>query len=127
MQTEVVGARSAKRFIADFNKKMADKGLSEELASALETELAVALSPPATRFAIAAAALEVVEAIGNDRGRVLTVSGFSEGANAPDVALALPFIVGRAGIISKRLDVQIPFLKKVAESVAQQVQAMRSA
>ncbi|MCU0694859.1 MAG: hypothetical protein MUF54_26090, partial [Polyangiaceae bacterium] len=91
----------------------------------LEPELAAALCPPATRFAIAASAVEVVEAIASDRGRVLPVSGFAGIGGLPDVALAVPFVVARAGVVRVGKMQPTDVLRAAAASVQAQVEAMR--
>lgn len=100
-------------------------GVEEPLRTQLEPELAAALCPPATRFAIAASAVEVVEAIASDRGRVLPVSGFAGIEGLPDVALAVPLVLARAGVIRSGRLQPTDVLRAAAASVQAQVEAMR--
>lgn len=125
--SEAAGKQRADRFVTQFEAKLGPGVLVPEVAAALRKELAAEVSPPATRFAIAAAALEVIEAVGADRGRLLPVSGLAGFQGLPDVALALPFVVGRAGIVARGLDAPTQLLRGVAVAVERQVQAMRAA
>jgi L-lactate dehydrogenase len=123
--SEAVGRRRASRLVAQFgNKTSLSMQVQAELVDALSTEL----SPPATRFAIAAAVVAVVEAIASDRGQILPVSGFPIPAlgKLPDVAVAMPFVVGRAGLVARGLDTPSKILATAAKSIAEQVEDMRA-
>ncbi len=100
MLSEAVGKGQADWLVERLTKRLGDQVMVTGLATALREGLAAALSPPATRFAIGAAVVEVVEAVGSDRGRVLPVSGFPNFPDAPNVALAVPSWSG--GVASQR-------------------------
>jgi L-lactate dehydrogenase len=124
--SEKVGAHNAARFIERMKTRLVG-AVPPDMEAVLREELAAELSPPATRFAIAAAALEVVKAIGSDRGRVLPVAGLTGFSGMPEVALALPFVVGRSGLLAPNRDVLTPRLREVAVSISEQVDVMRVA
>ncbi len=124
--SELVGARNAARIIERLEEEHGAEVLAQAPKAYLLKELAEALSPPATRFAIAAAVGEVVQAIGSDRGRVLTVSGFTGFPDTPDVALAVPFVVGAFGVACA-MDAADKLLADVAKEVEAQVAAMTRA
>lgn len=125
-QSESVGAQQAERIIGAIETEFGAVAFSEAVRTALRARLSGALSPPATRFAIAAAALEVVDAIADDRGRALPVSNFPDFDGEPPVALALPFILGRSGVVRRGLEAPTALLQKAAISIAEQVQAMHA-
>jgi len=71
----------------------------DEALQQLEDELSRQLAPPATRFAIAAAVVEVARAVRNDADRVMTLSALRPASlDLPEVALSLPFAVRRSGL-----------------------------
>ena len=124
--SEEVGRARARRILEQLTGKLS---LEPAAKDALMDALWPALSPPATRFAVAAAVVAVVEAIASDRGRVLTVSGLPDPplAECADVALALPFVVGRAGLIRTAIEGNpSEFLRDVAASISEQVDAMNA-
>ena len=127
MVSEAVGERVATGVLADLERDFGPDFLECAPKEVLRNRLAASLAPPATRFAIAAAALEVVESVARDRGRVLTVSSFTGLEGLPDVALAVPFVVGRGGALACALDSANDFLKETAGSIAAQVEAMNRA
>ena len=100
--------------------------LSTEAEGWLRDELSRQLAPPATRFAIAAAVVEVVDSILHDRSRVLTVSGHTDLDGLGDAAVAAPFVVGRSGIVTCAASA-LPVYEEVAEEVRRQVAAMNEA
>lgn len=125
--SEQVGRSRAEGIVEKFAEKHA---LSKDARKELIGILSPNVAPPATRYAIAAAVGAVVEAIASDRGRVLTVSGLQEPSRriTPDVALALPFVVGRAGLVGiPKAAEPADFMAKVAEAVQEQVDAMDAA
>lgn len=125
--SEKSGREAARRLLDRLRGERGSGALSEQCGTWLEEELAYALAPPATRFAIAAAVVEVVNAVGTDRGRILPVSGFTDLSGVSDVALAAPFVVGRSGLLATALTQAPPILMSAAATVREQVRAMRSA
>lgn len=95
--SEEIGRERAKALRLQLEERW--PGTSPDALSWLEGELAGRLSPPATRFAIAAAVEQVARAIGSDSDRVMTVSALPpEQLDLPAVALSLPFAVRRGGL-----------------------------
>lgn len=127
--SESEGQARTGRVIAQLEDSLAPAQLPEPVRSALLGTLPPHLSPPATRFAIAAAVSAVIEAIASDGGRILTVSGLLVAAlpGLERVALALPFVLGRSGIVAcaaPRPPSQV--IRKAAASISEQVIAMRA-
>jgi L-lactate dehydrogenase len=127
--SESEGQARTGRVIAQLRMGMAPAQLPEPVRSALLDTLPAHLCPPATRFAIAAAVSAVIEAVASDGGRMLTVSGLLGAPlpGLPQVALALPFVLGRSGLLAcapPRAPSQV--LQNAAASVSDQVVAMRA-
>jgi hypothetical protein len=95
--SEGIGQRQADDVCAGLTERWEE--MPEDAGVWLRDELASRPSPPATRFAIAAAVVAVARAIGNDADRVMTVAAKPpERLGLPDVAISLPFAVRRGGL-----------------------------
>lgn len=114
--SETAGRAGAQRIRAAFAREWPEA--PEAALEWLEQALAASLAPPATRFAIAAAVVEVARAIGADADRVMTLSSRPPAAlGLPDVALSLPFAVRRGGLGRCVLHAVPPELHDVATSL----------
>jgi L-lactate dehydrogenase len=122
--SEIAGSVAATRVIEGLRQSLGDR-IGSEVLEAVRERLSAELCPPATRFAIAAAVVEVIDAIGNDRGRVLPVSCVCDAPYAPGVALALPCPIGAAGILDPPSIPDSELLRAAAASIEAQVRAMR--
>jgi L-lactate dehydrogenase len=95
--TEGVATDRAKKLAGEIETILGVK-LDSEKRGKLEARLAPGLAPPATRFAIAAAVTEVARAVHTGERRIMAVSSAPPPDwELPEVALALPFRVGRGG------------------------------
>ncbi|MFC1611156.1 hypothetical protein ACFL6C_09365 [Myxococcota bacterium] len=100
----------------------------DAVADWLADDLQWRLAPPATRYAIAASANVVVRAVREDLNQVLTVSALPPpGLFEPQVALALPFVVGRAGLGDCLIQKMPAVGQEAAEAISAQVSSMRDA
>lgn len=111
-------------------EKLAERheGLSDSILDDVEAMVRRASTPPATRFAIAAAVVEVARAIAADAEQVMTLSSLPpEHFELPRVALALPFPVRRGGL-GRCLLARLPEgLNDVADRVRATADAMGAA
>lgn len=95
--SETIGASKAEDLCARLLQEHPD--VPGPAVDWLRRELASRLAPPATRFAIAAAVVEVARAILSDSDRVMTLSALPpHNLELPPVALSLPFAVRRGGL-----------------------------
>ena len=115
---------AAARLKAALQGKVSEPTL-ELITSELERDLRWSLAPPATRYAIAASVNAVAKAVRENLNQVLTVSALPPaGVVEPSVALALPFIVGGAGLGACLLQEAPAVVGEAAQAVHQQVSSM---
>lgn len=129
-RAEQVGRERATRLSATFARELIDEGLDEDtvdlVRSRLEAALAPALSPGATRFGIAAAVAEVALAIRDDKHRVLTVSTRPPPRlRLDDVAISLPFALGRNGVGECLLNEPSDNLRTISRNLRERYTALR--
>lgn len=123
--SEVEGKKRAERLLRQLETDCGPGALSDRVSAWLEETLSQELAPPATRFAIAAAVVEVVDAIVSDRARVLTVSSYTSLPGLNDVAVAAPFVIGLGGVIACSAT-ELPIYGSVAADVRAQLESMRA-
>lgn len=123
--SEAEGKRRAESLLRQLRAACGPDALSEQVSGWLEETLSRELAPPATRFAIAAAVVEVVDAIVSDRARVFTVSGYTSLLGLEDIAVAAPFVIGRGGVITCAA-AELPIYNDVAADVRSQLESMRA-
>ncbi len=117
-------AKAVARLKEAVQSKVADEDL-EVVTTALQEDLQWSLAPPATRYTIAASAHMVARAVREDLNQVLTVSALPpDELVAPHVALALPFVVGKAGLGECLLQEVPDVVQEAAEAIQNQVTAM---
>lgn len=126
--SEGLGKQKAGKFAAKLRAAMKDQvdpSALDHVAAAVEDELQWSLAPPATRYAIAASANMVAKAIREDLNQVLTVSALPPAELCkPNVALALPFVVGKEGVGPCLLETVPSIIGEVATAVQDQVSSM---
>lgn len=97
--SEAIGAQQTHKLLDGLRSEVGT--LPQPVETWLAKELPSQLAPPATRFAIASCVAAVARAIRDDERRILAVSAVPErfDTGLPPVAVALPYVVGRGGII----------------------------
>lgn len=126
--SEKLGDKRAAKVAEDLREAMKDQMEPEALDTIctwLHEDLRRRLAPPATRYAIAASANRVARAIRENLSQVLTVSAFPTARlGLPDVALALPFVVGREGLGECLIDKVPEVVKEAAKGIQEQISRM---
>jgi len=126
--SEGLGKEKAAQAAARLKEAVGDKVAKQDLdviATALQEDLQWSLAPPATRYAIAASVNMVATAVREDLNQVLTVSALApDDLVAPRVALALPFVVGRAGVGECLLQAPPGIVQEAAQAIDKQVTSM---
>ena len=126
--SENLGDQRAAGVAGELRRAMKDHVEPEALDAIcmwLKEDLCWRLAPPATRYAIAASANMVARAIRDNLGQILTVSAFPPARlGLPEVALSLPFVVGKEGLGECLIDRVPKVVKEAAAGIREQVSRM---